>query len=74
MVAEPGTAWNYCQGLDVLGGVIEKITGQTLDEAVQERVTGPLGMTDTALLPAEGQGGALRPVEEAGCRCTTTTR
>ena len=31
------------QGLDVLGGVIEKITGKTLEEAVRERVTGPLG-------------------------------
>ena len=50
MIAEPGTAWNYSQGLDVLGGVIEKITGQTLEEAVRERVTGPLGMTDTGFI------------------------
>ncbi len=47
MIAEPGTAWNYSQGLDVLGGVIEKITGKSLEEAIRERVTGPLGMTDT---------------------------
>jgi len=54
MIAEPGTAWNYSQGLDVLGGVIEKVTGQTLEEAVRARVTGPLGMTDTAFVqPAE---------------------
>lgn len=54
MIAEPGTAWNYSQGLDVLGGVIEKITGKTLEEAVRERVTAPLGMTDTAFVqPAE---------------------
>jgi len=50
MIAEPGTAWNYSQGLDVLGGVIEKITGKTLEEAVRERVTGPLGMTDTGFI------------------------
>ncbi len=31
LIAEPGTAWNYSHGLDVLGGVIEKITGKTLD-------------------------------------------
>lgn len=48
MIAEPGTAWNYSQGLDVLGGVIEKITGQSLGDAIKTRVTGPLGMTDTA--------------------------
>lgn len=47
MIAEPGDAWNYSQGLDVLGGVIEKITGQRLDVAIKERITGPLGMTDT---------------------------
>jgi CubicO group peptidase (beta-lactamase class C family) len=47
LIAEPGTAWNYSHGLDVLGGVIEKISGKSLREAVKERVTGPLGMTDT---------------------------
>jgi CubicO group peptidase (beta-lactamase class C family) len=54
MIAEPGEAWNYSQGLDVLGGVIEKVTGQSLGEAIQERITGPLGMTDTAFFqPSE---------------------
>ncbi len=48
MIAEPGTAWNYSQGLDVLGGVIEKVTGQSLGDAIKARITGPLGMTDTA--------------------------
>lgn len=47
LIAEPGTAWNYSHGLDVLGGVIEQVSGKTLREAVKERVTGPLGMTDT---------------------------
>jgi CubicO group peptidase (beta-lactamase class C family) len=54
MISEPAAAWNYSQGLDVLGGVIEKVTGQTLEVAIRERVTGPLGMTDTAFVqPAE---------------------
>jgi CubicO group peptidase (beta-lactamase class C family) len=48
LVAEPGTAWNYSHGLDVLGGVIEQVSGKSLADAVKERVTGPLGMTDTA--------------------------
>jgi CubicO group peptidase (beta-lactamase class C family) len=48
LVAEPGTAWNYSRGLDVLGGVIEAVSGKPLDVMVKERVTGPLGMTDTA--------------------------
>jgi CubicO group peptidase (beta-lactamase class C family) len=48
LIAQPGTAWNYSHGLDVLGGVIEQVSGKSLAEAVKERVTGPLGMTDTA--------------------------
>ena len=57
MIAEPGMAWNYSQGLDVLGGVIEKITGKSLEEAIRERVTGRLGMTDT---------GFVQPKEKSG--------
>lgn len=45
--AEPGTAWNYSRSTDVLGAVIEIASGKTLDVLVKERVTGPLGMTDT---------------------------
>ncbi len=50
MIAEPGAAWNYSQGLDVLGGVIESITGKRLDAAIKERITDPLGMTDTGFV------------------------
>ncbi|MCW2665719.1 MAG: hypothetical protein JWN57_681 [Frankiales bacterium] len=47
LVFEPGTAWNYSVATDVLGRVIEVLTGQSLDQAFAERVTGPLGMSDT---------------------------
>src|SRR5690606_3821490 len=47
LVAEPGTAWNYSRSTDVLGAVLEVAAGQPLDVLVKERVTGPLGMTDT---------------------------
>ncbi len=57
MIAEPGTAWNYSQGLDVLGGVIEKITGQSLEVAIRERVTGRLGMTDTGFVQSADKAG-----------------
>jgi CubicO group peptidase (beta-lactamase class C family) len=46
--AEPGTAWNYSRSTDVLGAVVEVAGGKPLDRLVNERVTGPLGMTDTA--------------------------
>ena len=45
---EPGAAWNYSRSTDVLGAVVEAAGGKPLDVLVRERVTGPLGMTDTA--------------------------
>jgi CubicO group peptidase (beta-lactamase class C family) len=49
----PGTAWYYSVGIDVLGGVLEKATGESLPDIVANRVTKPLGMTDTAFLPSD---------------------
>lgn len=43
----PGAGWRYSLSIDVLGAVIEKVTGQALAEAVAKRVTGPLGLKDT---------------------------
>ena len=43
----PGTAWNYSVSTDVLGAVLAAATGKTLPHVVREKVTGPLGMTDT---------------------------
>jgi CubicO group peptidase (beta-lactamase class C family) len=46
--------WDYGFGLDVLGQVVEKISGQTLGQYFQEHITKPLGMNDTAFfIPAE---------------------
>lgn len=43
----PGTGWNYSLATDVLGLVIERVTGLSLAEAVRELVLDPLGLTDT---------------------------
>ena len=45
--AQPGEAWVYGYNTDVLGCVIERVSGQHLDEVIAARVTKPLGMTDT---------------------------
>jgi CubicO group peptidase (beta-lactamase class C family) len=45
---EPGTRWGYSLGLDVLGEILARASGEPLDELVQRLVTGPLEMTDTA--------------------------
>ncbi|MGI4733066.1 MAG: serine hydrolase domain-containing protein [Janthinobacterium lividum] len=43
----PGEAWNYSVATDVLGAVIERVSGQTLDVFFRERIFAPLGMDDT---------------------------
>ena len=51
---QPGTQWEYGLGIDVLGVVIERVTGQPLARVLEQRVAGPLGMRDTAfVIPAD---------------------
>jgi CubicO group peptidase (beta-lactamase class C family) len=53
-VAQPGEAWVYGYNTDILGCVIEKVSGMPLDAFLRTRVTEPLGMKDTAFfLPGE---------------------
>ncbi|WP_136635072.1 serine hydrolase domain-containing protein [Pseudooceanicola onchidii] len=44
---EPGTTWEYSRSTDVLGGVIEAVTGQSLGDVLKARIFDPLGMEDT---------------------------
>jgi CubicO group peptidase (beta-lactamase class C family) len=44
---DPGTSWNYSVSTDVLGAVIQRIENKPLAEVFEERLFGPLGMTDT---------------------------
>jgi CubicO group peptidase (beta-lactamase class C family) len=46
----PGTAWNYSMSIDVLGKVIERVTGVSLPERVARTITEPLKMRDTAFV------------------------
>jgi CubicO group peptidase (beta-lactamase class C family) len=45
---QPGTTWDYSQSTDVLGRIIEVVTGKSLLQACKEMLLDPLGMTDTA--------------------------
>jgi CubicO group peptidase (beta-lactamase class C family) len=44
----PGTAWNYSVSIDVLGYLVEKLSGISFGEFLRTRLFEPLGMTDTA--------------------------
>jgi CubicO group peptidase (beta-lactamase class C family) len=48
LVAEPGTVWEYSRATDVVGRLIEVISGQTLGAYLKEKIFTPLGMTQTA--------------------------
>ncbi len=45
---QPGSTWEYSLSTDVLGHLIERLTGSTLDRFVEARILEPLGMKDTA--------------------------
>ncbi len=50
----PGWAWRYSYATDVLGRLVEVLSGESLDEFFQRHIFGPLGMHDTAFhVPAE---------------------
>jgi CubicO group peptidase (beta-lactamase class C family) len=45
---QPGTVWEYGMSTDVLGRIVEVVSGMPFDRFVAERITRPLGMRDTA--------------------------
>jgi CubicO group peptidase (beta-lactamase class C family) len=44
----PGTAWNYSVSIDVLGYLVEKLSGMSFGDFLRTRLFEPLGMNDTA--------------------------
>jgi D-aminopeptidase len=52
----PGEAMIYCNtGFFLLSEIIEEVSGRTYNELLAERITGPLGMADTRLMPRDSQ-------------------
>ena len=50
----PGTTWEYSHSTDVLGRIVEVVSGVTLDQFVADRIAKPLGLPDTGFyVPAE---------------------
>jgi CubicO group peptidase (beta-lactamase class C family) len=44
---QPGTTWDYGMSVDVLGRVVEVVTGGSLDQFIADRITKPLKLNDT---------------------------
>jgi methyl acetate hydrolase len=73
LVNEPGAQWTYGASTRVLGDIVRAVTGQTIDAFLAARVTGPLGMVDTAFdVPAAAHGRVVTLHERANCRLTET--
>jgi len=54
LLYQPGTKWHYSVSTDVLGYIVEKISGQSLDKFFKQRIFKPLKMKDTAFnVPAK---------------------
>jgi CubicO group peptidase (beta-lactamase class C family) len=72
----PGTRWNYSVATDVIGHLIEVISGQRLDAYLAQHVFGPLGMRDTGFVIRDEQvprfavnyerqaDGSLKPIDD----------
>jgi CubicO group peptidase (beta-lactamase class C family) len=62
---EPGSTWWYSRSTDVLGRLIEVVSGMTLGEFFDKRIARPLAMADTAFQVAPGKVGRLaEPLDE----------
>jgi CubicO group peptidase (beta-lactamase class C family) len=78
LIAQPGKAWNYSVATDVLGYLVEVISGQPFQVYLKEKVLKPLGMVDTDFhVPADkherfaanyqaGPGGKLELLDDPG--------
>ncbi len=54
---KPGTKWEYSVGIDVLGRVVEVVSGKSLDSFFAEEIFAPLGMTETSFDVPESRRG-----------------
>jgi CubicO group peptidase (beta-lactamase class C family) len=65
LLYQPGTHWEYSMSTDVLGRVIEVASGMTLDKFIEERITKPLRLGDTAFdVSADKKDRGARPQKE----------
>jgi len=62
LVVDPGTEWNYSIATDLVGRVVEAVSGADLETYMKRAIFDPLGMPDTSFTLAEGQDARLASV------------
>ncbi len=55
LLFNPGEKWEYSLGVDVLGRLVEVVSGKPLDEFFRTRIFEPLGMKDTYFYPPDNK-------------------
>jgi len=59
LICQPGAEWNYSRSTDILGRIIEIISGKSLGAFLTERILAPLQMAETAFYTAAENAGRL---------------
>ena len=59
LMCQPGAEWNYSRSTDILGRIIEVVTGKTLSAFLTERILAPLQMAETAFHTGEENASRL---------------
>ena len=63
LIFQPGDGWMYGPGLDWAGRVVERVTGRTLGEHMQQRMFSPLGITHSQFFPVTDEAMRERMVD-----------
>jgi CubicO group peptidase (beta-lactamase class C family) len=59
LICQPGAEFNYSRSTDILGRIIEVVSGQTLGTFLTERILAPLSMAETGFFTTEDNAGRL---------------
>ncbi len=59
LICQPGAEWNYSRSTDILGRIIEVVSGKSLSAFLTERILAPLQMAETAFHTPESNAGRL---------------
>jgi CubicO group peptidase (beta-lactamase class C family) len=59
LICQPGSEWNYSRSTDILGRVLEVVSGKTLGAFLTERILAPLQMAETGFYAAPENSGRL---------------
>jgi CubicO group peptidase (beta-lactamase class C family) len=55
LASQPGTTWDYSMSTDVLGRIVEVVSGVSLDQFIADRIAKPIGLSDAAFYVGEAK-------------------